>query len=55
MNEIDQSITSDATLNDALSVMLEAGEGYVAVVNEDDVYQGTITLGDLLNVVKEDS
>jgi len=27
----------------------------VAVVNEDDVYQGTITLGDLLNVVKEDS
>ncbi len=55
MDDIDQSITSDATLNDALSVMLEAGEGYVAVVNEDDVYQGTITLGDLLNVVKEDS
>lgn len=54
MQEIDQSITSDATLNDALSVMLECGEGYVAVVNEDDQYQGTITLGDLLNVVKED-
>ncbi len=54
MQELDQSITSDATLNDALSVMLECGEGYVAVVNEDDQYQGTITLGDLLNVVKED-
>lgn len=54
MQDLDQSVTSDATLNDALSVMLECGEGYVAVVNEDDVYQGTITLGDLLNVVKED-
>ena len=51
---LDHSVTSDATLNDALSVMLECGEGYVAVVNEDDQYQGTITLGDLLNVVKED-
>ncbi len=54
MQELDQSVTSDATLNDALSVMLEVGEGYVAVVNEDDQYQGTITLGDLLNVVKEE-
>ena len=35
--------------------MLECGEGYVAVVNEDDQYQGTITLGDLLRVVREDS
>lgn len=51
---IDQSVTSDATLNDALSVMLECGEGFVAVVNEDDKYQGTITLGDLLHVVKEE-
>jgi osmoprotectant transport system ATP-binding protein len=54
IQEVDHSITSDATLNDALSVMLECGEGFVAVVNEDDQYQGTITLGDLLNVVKED-
>ena len=54
IQELDQSVTSDATLNDALSVMLECGEGYVAVVNEDDQYQGTITLGDLLNVVKEE-
>lgn len=54
MNEIDQAVTDDATLNDALSVMLECGEGFIAVVNEDDQYQGTITLGDLLNVVKED-
>ncbi len=54
VQEIDQSVTSDATLNDALSVMLECGEGFVAVVNEDDQYQGTITLGDLLHVVKEE-
>ncbi len=53
--DVSDTITDDATLNDALSVMLEIGEGYVAVVNEDDRYQGTITLGDLLNVVKEDS
>ena len=53
--EVTDKITSDATLNDALSLMLEIGEGYVAVVNEDDQYEGTITLGDLLNVVKEDS
>lgn len=55
VQDISDTITSDATLNDALSVMLECGEGYVAVVNEDDQFQGTITLGDLLNVVKEDS
>jgi len=53
--EVSDTITDDATLNDALSVMLECGEGYVAVVNEDEKYQGTITLGDLLNVVKEES
>ena len=54
IQDITESVTSDATLNDALSVMLECGEGYVAIVNEDDQYEGTITLGDLLNVVKED-
>jgi len=53
--EVSDTVTDDATLNDALSVMLEIGEGYVAVVNEDEKYQGTITLGDLLNVVREDS
>ncbi len=53
--ELPESITDDATLNDALSVMLECGEGYVAVVNEEDQYQGTITLGDLLRVVREDN
>lgn len=55
VQDVTESVTSDATLNDALSVMLECGEGYVAVVNEDDQYAGTITLGDLLNVVKEDN
>lgn len=55
VQELSDSVTDDATLSDALSVMLECGEGYVAVVNEDDQYRGTITLGDLLNVVKEDN
>ncbi len=54
-HEVSDTVTDDATLNDALSVMLECGVGYVAVVNEDEMYQGTITLGDLLNVVREDS
>ncbi len=54
IQQIEQSITSDATLNDALSLMLECGEGFVAVVDQDNYYQGTITLGDLLNVVKEE-
>lgn len=54
IQDVADTVTSDATLNDALSVMLECGEGYVAVVNEDDQYEGTITLGDLLNVVKEE-
>ena len=53
--DVMETITNDATLNDALSVMLECGEGYVAVVNQNNQYEGTITLGDLLNVVKEDS
>ncbi|OPL13078.1 MAG: glycine betaine ABC transporter ATP-binding protein [Firmicutes bacterium ML8_F2] len=52
---LDQMITEDATLNDALSVMLECGEGFVAVVDDSNQYQGTITLGDLLNVVKEEA
>ncbi|MFO8193089.1 MAG: betaine/proline/choline family ABC transporter ATP-binding protein [Bacillota bacterium] len=55
VHEVADSVTDDATLNDALSVMLECGEGYVAVVNEDDQYKGTVTLGDLLNVVKEEA
>ncbi len=55
IHELNQLITEDATLNDALSVMLECGEGYVAVVSENDQYRGIITLGDLLNVVKEEA
>ena len=53
--ELPDYVTDNATLNDALSVMLECGEGYVAVVDEAEQYLGTITLGDLLRVVREDN
>ncbi len=52
--EIENYVTDDATLNDALSVMLNLGEGYVAVVDDGHKLKGTITLGDLLEVVKDD-
>ncbi len=52
--EIENYVTDDATLNDALSVMLTLGEGYVAVVDDGHKLKGTITLGDLLEVVKDD-
>ena len=52
--EIENYVTDDATLNDALSVMLNLGEGYVAVVDDSHKLKGTITLGDLLEVVKDD-
>ncbi len=47
--------SSDATLNDVLSVMLNFGEGYVAVTDEKERFQGIITLGDILEVVKDDA
>lgn len=44
-----------ATLSDALSVMLNYGEGYVAVVDKTGQLTGIITLGYLLELVKEDA
>jgi len=44
-----------ATLSDALSVMLNYGEGYVAVVDKANQLTGIITLGFLLGLVKEDA
>ena len=52
LEEVPDHISDDATLNDALSVMLEIGEGFVSVVNEGGVYRGIITLNDLLEQVR---
>lgn len=54
MEKIPDSVTDDATLNDALSVMLEIGEGYVPVVNEDGIFRGTLTLNSLLDQVRSE-
>ncbi len=53
--ELPNYASSDATLNDVLSVMLNFGEGYVAVIDEKERFQGIITLGDILEVVKADA
>lgn len=45
----------DSTLNDVLSIMLNYGEGYVAVIDEKERFEGIITLGDILEVVKSDA
>lgn len=55
IEEVPDTVTDDATLNDALSVMLEIGEGFVAVVDENNRYQGTLTLNDLLEQVRGDN
>ncbi len=54
-SEIDNFCTDDATLNDVLSVMLNCGEGYVVVTQEEEKVQGVITLGDIMGVVKDES
>ena len=50
--EIPDSVTSDATLRDAFSMMLEYGQSYVVVTDKNNSCQGYITLGDLLEVMK---
>ncbi len=54
MEEVPDNVTDDATLNDALSVMLEIGEGYVPVVDADGLFRGTLTLNTLLDQVRSD-
>lgn len=51
--ELPDTITSEATLRDAFSVMLEIGESFVAVTDKDNRLKGYITLGDILEVMKE--
>ncbi len=54
-NEIPNYSTHDATLNDILSVMLNFGEGYVVIVDDQERYKGIITLNDILEVVRDDA
>jgi osmoprotectant transport system ATP-binding protein len=54
-DELANYSTHDSTLNDVLSVMLNYGEGYVAIIDEKERFQGIITLGDILEVVKDDA
>jgi len=49
------TVATGATLNDALSVMLNYGESYVAVLHKGDVFAGIITLGSLLELVKNNA
>ncbi|MBO8128076.1 MAG: betaine/proline/choline family ABC transporter ATP-binding protein [Peptococcaceae bacterium] len=55
MEECQSTIELGATLNDALSVMLNYGERYVAVLGRKKELQGIITLGYLLELVKDDA
>jgi len=52
---IQNTVDAGATLNDALSVMLNYGESYVAVLNKGNIFAGIITLGSLLELVKNDA
>lgn len=52
---VENTVEPEATLNDALSVMLNYGERYVAVVNGRDEFKGIITLNYLLELVKDDA
>lgn len=47
-------IEAEATLNEALSLMLGCGSQFVAVVSKKGEYKGVVTLGSLLELVKED-
>lgn len=54
MEEFPDTVTADSTLNDALSVMLECGEGFVPVIDEEiGEFKDIITLQDLLEEVRE--
>ncbi len=53
--EILNTCTDDATLNDALSVMLSYGEGFIAVTDGQERFKGIITVGDIFGVVKDDA
>ncbi len=51
MEEIQDTVTTEATLNDALSVMLTNGEGYVIVLDAEDRVDGIVTLNSLMEAL----
>lgn len=54
VQEIHDTVTADATLNDTLSVMLESGEAYAPVIDEEKKYfRDIITLQDLLEELRD--
>ncbi len=54
IQEIHDTVTADATLNDTLSVMLESGEAYAPVIDEEKKYfRDIITLQDLLEELRD--
>lgn len=53
--DIHDTVTADATLNDTLSVMLESGEAYAPVIDEEKgFFRDIITLEDLLQELRDD-
>jgi len=55
LHTVESVIEEGATLNDALSTMLNCGERYVAVLNKRRELQGVITFSYLLELMKEDA
>ncbi|MCG0278089.1 MAG: betaine/proline/choline family ABC transporter ATP-binding protein [Thermanaeromonas sp.] len=53
MTPLESVADEDATLYDALSTMLNYGERYVVVMNHNKEFQGIITFGYLLELMKE--
>ncbi|MGI9951020.1 betaine/proline/choline family ABC transporter ATP-binding protein [Moorellaceae bacterium AZ2] len=53
INPLESVADEDATLYDALSTMLNYGERYVVVLNRNKEFQGVITFGYLLELMKE--
>jgi len=53
VNPLESVADEDATLYDALSTMLNYGERYVVVLNHNREFQGIITFGYLLELMKE--
>jgi len=53
MEEPDQTVGVGSTLNDALSVMLSNGQGYVIVVDEKERLEGVVTLNGIMGVLQD--
>ena len=54
MEETGATVGLGSTLNDALSVMLSSGQGYVIVVDEKERIEGVVTLNGIMGVLQDD-